>query len=470
MTLVIKYMRKAEIIQIIIKRRRFMKKFISLMLVICMVIVTPCIACATDSQEKEEPYILTWLKQIWAEKRAREKEAYDSYTDKMNWYGYNKLYDNESAESTETLNPDEVSKMVAGVLYCETDKNYAYSSYMGDVSVNESWLEFATHIPIYSAQDIVMGEKVSKLQIAKMLVQGIEIVYRKDVEITDKLDEKYRKDYDEKELELIDKAISLGILENSKNDLEKTNLVKGELNKMLIIVSEKYSMVYYNNRHASRPHAELVVDKDKLPKNASIYPYVVDNAPKEIYEIEMPKMLTSISKLPKEEYNIYRKGYFYTDVIISDYFNIVLNVDYRTINADQLIKDLSTLMGYDLEQVVSGKKIYREAVEKYVAYVKENEIVLSGKARPLLPIVYSDEALHFVRCKIEFKVVNSKTNKDLILWDKGITYNSNEISVYTDVATTLSSFSRSFKIYNGMSCMKYIVKDDNNSVTVKQSN
>ena len=442
-----------------------MKKFISFLLVIYMILALSCTAYATDTKAEPEPYVLTWLKQIWAEIRANQKEAYSYSTDKMNWYGYNRLYDNKSANYTESVNSDEIVKMVTGVLYNSVNPNFAKNSLFTEdkdkLSTNEAWVEFAKGVSLIKSEDGINEGKITKLQTAKMLVRGIENLYATKIEITKSLNANDRKDYGEKELELIDKAISIGILEDSKSDLEKANLVKGELNKMLITIAEKYATVYYKNGRFAGINGLLVTDKDKLPKNANIYPYIVDTIPKEIYEIETPMMSPKNSNSPKEVYDIYNDVYYSSDKTVSNYFNILLNVDYRTIDTYTFIDKLQQFVAYDLDGFEEDKNI----IDKYISYVKENEIVLSGKVTPLFPIVYSDKGpLFYLRCKIEFKVVNSKTNKDLILWDNGVTYNSNDISVYSDVLITPSMY-KSFRILNKVSCMTHVVKDDNKSVT-----
>lgn len=396
---------------------------------------------------------------------------YSYYTDKMVWYGYDKLYDNEEAKSTETVLSDEIAKMVSGVLYNKTNKDSAKNNIFTEdkdkLSVNEAWIEFAKSIPISEAGNITLGKKASKLQVAKMIIQGIERVYLKQIEITEPLNEKYRKNFSQDELDVIDKAISLGILKNSLSDVKKEGMIKGELNKMLIIASEKYSMVYYKNINVSDTVASLVTAKDKLPKNSDIYPYVIDSIPTEIYEIEMPEMQSSISVNPKETYYIYHEKYDDTERNLVNYFNTILNVDYRTIDGDTLIEKINPYVAYNINSKVGDNYQYKETIEKYVEYVKENNIVLSGKVTPQLPIVYSNGMIHYVRCKIDFEVVESKTNQNLLLWDKGVTYNKNKVSVYTDIAVSPTQYSKAFRLFNEIGTMQCIVKDSENAITVK---
>lgn len=398
-------------------------------------------------------------------------KKYAYYTERMEWYGYDKLYDNEEATSTDSVMSDEIAKMVAAVLYNETDTSFAESKLSGveeeSLSINESWLEFAKSIPLVYAKDITFGTKMSKLQVAELIVDGIEKVYRKDIEVTEQLKEKYRKKYTEDELEIIDKGISIGILENSKSDINKKVKIKGELNKMLIIASEKYSMVYYNNTYSLKNNATVVTDKEQLPSNADKYPYVIDSISKEIYEIEMPEMLSEISESPKTVYDTYHDEYYYTEKNIAGYFDAILNVDYNTITKEDFEEKIKTYVVYRLDEVFIDSQPYLEDIEEYVNYVKENHIVLKGKATPLLPIIYSNGSLHFLRCKIEFEVVNSDTNKNLLFWDTDTTYNSNTISVYADITVSPTLVSKAFKIYNGVRTMEFVALDLNNSVVVE---
>lgn len=396
---------------------------------------------------------------------------YSYYTNKMNWYGYNLLYDNESAKTTEKVKSEEIAKMVVGVLYNETDTEFAnrkwYRVEEKNMSTNEIWMGFAASIPLDSVKDIDINGSVSRLQVATLIIQGIEVVYGKNIEITEPLKEKYRKDFTEAELEVIDKAISIGILENKTKDINKKDLLKGELNKMLIIASEKYSMVYYNNVYSKSNKANVVTDKDKMPANADIYPYVIDSIPNEVYEIEMPEMLSEISVAPKEVYDIYHDVYYSTDKNIREYLDALLNIDYNSISAESFKEQISSCVVYNLDTTISGNEPYLDAINEYVNYVKDNKIVLKGSATPLLPIIYSNGMLHYVRCKIDLEVVSSETNKNLLFWDDGITYNGDTISVYVDIAVSPTIYSKVFRIYNGTSIMKYVALDAANSVIVE---
>ena len=75
--------------------------------------------------------------------------------------------------------------------------------------------------------------------------------------------------------------------------------------------------------------------------------------------------------------------------------------------------------------------------------------------------------IHYVRCKIDFEVVESKTNQNLLLWDKGVTYNKNKVSVYTDIAVSPTQYSKAFRLFNEIGTMQCIVKDSENAITVK---
>lgn len=397
------------------------------------------------------------------------KYKYSYYTNRMEWYGYSLLYDNESASSNESVMSDEIAKMVAGVLYNSTDKEYAkdnlFSDGISSLNTNESWLAFAKTIPLTSVKNIVMGEKASKFQVANLIVDGIEMLYDRDIEITEQLKEKYRKNYTEEELLVIDKAISLGILKNTKSDVDKVGMLKGELNKMLITVAEKYAMMHYRSRYWTDNNISLVTDEKLQPTNADKYPYIVDSIPKEIYEIELPEMLSEISLTPKEVYDIYSDVYSKTDSNIIEFFDVVLNVDYKTIDTESFIQALNPYVSYDINSKVSGEYVYRGEIEEYVKYVKENEIVLSGSVTPLLPIIYSNGMVQYARCKIDFKVANSKTNKNLLLWDEDVTYNGNDIQVYSDIIITPPARSKALRVYTGSSLTRNIALDVDNLIT-----
>jgi len=392
---------------------------------------------------------------------------YSSYKEKMEWYELNKLYNNEKATSTQKVYKSEIAKLSLGLILNVNDSEYAAqhlkAQYNKTLTINSAWLEYAGYYDITGINIDEFEERASKVDAAIYLVQAIETFLSKDIQVTETLKESLLDNVDEQDIENINKAISIGLLGNKSSDITDTSLIKGEFNKMLITVLEKYNTVYYKSLYnLNTEEVGIVTEQDKLPNNYEMYPYVLDSIDKEIYEITTDEMMSTISVMPKEVYKVYKDGYSNTDKDITEYFDIILNVDYKTIDKEKFIDTLNEYFVYNLEIQVNGKYLYRDKVEDYVDYVIANKIVLQGKATPMLPIIYSNGLIHYLRTKIELTVVSSNTKENLLLWDKNTTYNGNKIEVYVDVPVSPTYYSRAFRILNSYSLMNYIVKTDGN--------
>lgn len=392
---------------------------------------------------------------------------YSSYKEKMEWYGFDNLYNNEKATSTEKVYKSEIAKLTLGVVLNVTDVDFASkylkNQYEKTYETNFAWLEYANYYDIKGINQDEFEEKASKLDAAIYLVQVVEEFLDKEIEVTEELKKNLVEKVDKADVENINKAISIGILKNSSADITDDTLRKGEFNKMLITVVEKYNTVYFKALYnLNKENISVVLDKEKLPNNYEMYPYVLDNVDKSIYEITTDAMISSISEAPKEVYKTYKEEYFNTNENVTDYFDIILNVDYKTINKEKFINMLNGYVVYNLKTKINDEFVYKGIVEDYVDYVIENKIVLQGKATPLLPIIYSNGLLHFLRTKIEFTIVNSNTKENLLLWDNNTVYNGKSIEVYVDVPVSPTYYSKAFRIYNSYSLMSQIVKNDGN--------
>lgn len=392
---------------------------------------------------------------------------YSSYKEKMEWYELNKLYDNDKANSTEKVYNSEIAKLTLGLVLNVTNEDYMVKymnkQYNKTLPTNEAWLKYASYYDITGINVEDFENKASKVDAAIYLVQAIEAFLKQEIKITETLKEKLIDKVDNEKLENINKAISIGILENNRGDITDKTLIKGEYNKMLITVLEKYNTVYYKSLYnLNTDGANIVTDKEKLPINYTDYPYIIDIIDKEIYELTTDEMTSTISETPKKVYDVYKDEYSNTSNDIIEYFDIILNVNYNNINKEKFIDELNQYCVYNLEVKANGEYLYKNDIEEYVDYVIDNRIILKGKATPLLPIIYSNGLVHFLRTKIEFTIENSNTNENLLLWDRNTTYKGNKIEVYVDVPVSPTYYSKAFRIFNAYSLMKYIVKTDGN--------
>lgn len=375
---------------------------------------------------------------------------YKKYTDKMNEYGYSTLYNNDKASAVQSVTNEELLKVAIGAIKNKTDISKLYYTSTSDMSENNKWLKYAESIGV--AQNINssnLNNKATKIDSIIYVVNLVERLLRVEIEQANlKMKESKLSEFTEDEQRIIAKAVTLGLIKNSNSGLSNNPIIKGELNKLVITIVEKYATVYYktigpdNNGNIVKQDVNLVTTNKDKPKNYKEYPYIVDNIEKEIYELDYNILTKAKFKTPKEVYKTMGYLYSQTDEMLTKYFNAILNVDYNTITNESFLNSIKNQVVYALD---------KQDVEEYVNYVKENKIKLEGSATPLLPIMYNNGEQYVIRTKVEFKVISSNTTKNLLYGDNSVEYNSKEIVMYVDVPTGMTLNSKSLRVY--ISCL-----------------
>lgn len=320
---------------------------------------------------------------------------YDKYEDKMIQYGLNDLYNNNEASTRQKVTNSEMVKVVvgsilgtkdvSGLVYMENSKSYE----------NEEFVKYAESVGIIEKGSITKSNESDKARYG----QTTETVYNA--------------------IKVILKSDDIDIKDNGKS-----NIKKGQLNKLVIETVEKYNTLY----KGSIKGANLVTDEDKLPKNYKDYPYIIDSIPTEVYEMELQCLSEERFMNPKKEYEKRGEVYSQIDNYLTKYYNQILNVDYETINEQEFFNNIKDIVYY---------KYTDDSMHEYIEYVKENKIKLKGKITPYLPIIYYDGEVNRVRAKIEFEVLSSNTDKNLLLPDifngDNIKYEGKKFEFYIDI-------------------------------------
>ena len=373
---------------------------------------------------------------------------YNQYKEKMDMYNLSELYNNQKADSLQKVENLEMIKVIIGSVMNTKDINTIYYT---DTNNNEldKWYEYSVK---YGLNTRVQNnnEIATKSDAAIILVNAIEILLGEEIEQTNLgIPKNKLAMFTEDEKTSISKAVNLGLIENKGSEISTKSLLKGELNKMIINVVEKYSTIYYGSIKEDYK-ANLVTDKSKLPSNYKEYPYIVDNIDKEIYELDFTIQTQRTAQTPKVAYTIMGDLYMQIDELITRYFDNILNIDYTKITENNFLNSIKNDVVYAIE---------KEDVQDYVKYVKDNKIKLQGKATPLLPIMYNNGEQYVVRTKIEFTILNSNTTNNILFGDEksNVNYNGKEFILYVDVPMGMTANAYSLRIHT--SCMaKYLAK------------
>jgi hypothetical protein len=161
------------------------------------------------------------------------------------------------------------------------------------------------------------------------------------------------------------------------------------------------------------PWGRLIRTTD-LPTNAADYPYILADVPNEIYEMKYPhshpdvtqratsaELYANWPEFKKENVTIWMER-------LRTFGTLWLNVDYRTID------DSWAIQLAEMESDGNTGKL--KAAQEYVAWVKENEIVIKGFLDPEPSMIYLDGLRGYnVRSKFRIKFDHFKEHKNLIL-------------------------------------------------------
>lgn len=351
-------------------------------------------------------------------------KPYLKYEEKMKVYGFDKLYDNQTAKTSESVTKAEALKLAIAAVFNTSDIT-GFAAEHNEYE-NAIWVEYAKAMKV-TTEDININNYNNKVNYIDAIAyfENCKKIFLKNEKIDD-LSTKFKdlSRYTVEEQAVIKDMVSNGIIVEVSNKLNgKRNIFKGQLNEIVVNFVENYNTITMFGD-------KLNINPEKMPANAAEYPYTLANVDKSVYEYPFIKK-DSTRNNPKNFYSEKKEYYTHIKERVEDYYNILLNIDYRTISADKL------------EELMQPYLIFipsEDVLKFYVDHVKANEIITTGKAEFQEPIMYFDGISYRARLKIEFEIKNSKTNKNIIYLDMLDGYNTiyekKNYDFFADVATT----------------------------------
>lgn len=199
---------------------------------------------------------------------------------------------------------------------------------------------------------------------------------------------------------------------------ELSNLTGGslqwDLNAMtvnLVTTSKKETKFDYSNR---------LIRKANLPKNAKDFPYILEDIPNNMYEMSFPSsnskkkqtstQLWQMGKTSSLDINIDQVNVNQWTKSITSFYDLMLNVDYRTINNQWANEVLPLLSGNYSEEYM------RWVIRDYVSWVKKNKIIIRGYATPEPSMLYSsgNNNLVYIRTSFSYEIISAKSSEYII--------------------------------------------------------
>lgn len=194
-----------------------------------------------------------------------------------------------------------------------------------------------------------------------------------------------------------------------------------------IDISRLYNHWYYDKVSQSL-NINLESDPSNMPSNYKDYPYIVKGIPKEAYE--KPILKSGVKTYTAKDCYIYNYGSEMGSIVnrTDRYFKALVNVDYQNTNFDNYKQNLLNYSYFSHE----------DEVDEYIQYVKDNQIVIKGTATTIPGSMRIVTPLSYIRVILDFEIVNSNTDKDLLFQDLGhnIRYEGRHFYFVVDVQMT----------------------------------
>lgn len=385
-------------------------------------------------------------------------KPYKKYEETMKTYGFDKMYNNESTKTGESITKSEAIKMILSASF----NMYDISGFAGTPKENYDnaiWVEYAKYRGIIGDADITKDnadDKATYIEVIRYLANAKVKLVGKELNSAINLKVKDFDKYKTDEQTAIEDMIANEIITiNTKKIKGNKHIFKGQMNEIVSNFVLKYNTITVNGEKVN-------INEDKMPQNKDEYPYTLSSVDKSVYEKEFYVDDENNFKNPKELYTTKKEYYSQIQEIAEGYYNTILNIDYNTINYDDLKENV-------LQYVLYGT----EGLEEYVNYVKEHKIIIEGKSTVMFPTIYFDGLQYVVRMKLEFNIKSSDTKYNLLYMDPinsddtKVKYDNNTYTIYIDTKMG-NAIGGSNALYNDNMTIVDLLLDGQKDVMVRE--
>ncbi len=337
-------------------------------------------------------------------------KQYSQYSDKMNIYGFGQLYDNEKTTEYQRVTKSEAIKLIVSATI--NMSNIDKLVYIENLDYeNQEWVEYAIENEIISNNEINKdnyNDKATLMDCLKYMYNSkVKILnLNTDIEANPKFSD-FDKYSNEDKIIIRDMVWNKIIEDKSENLNADKKVSKGELNKLIVLYSEKYNTITENDE-------KIVINDEKLPKNYLDYAYCVSNVNKQTYETRYLYSDVTKFKKPSEIYSEFKENFYSLGVRVQEYMLTILNIDYNTIKIDDFKRALNDSLLYPVPD---------KTIEEYINYVKSNHIIVKGQCKVVYPAFYFDGNNYRIRCTVSYSIENAD-NKNNIFFGDSLKYNN----------------------------------------------
>ena len=333
-------------------------------------------------------------------------KPYIGFEETMKTYGFDKVYNNESAKTGESITKSEAIKMILACMFNNSDiSGFAKEPEGDDNYENAIWVEYAKFRGIISDSDINKDnakDKATYIEVIRYLANAKTKILEKELDSAPSMTVKDLDNSKSDEQVAIEDMIANEIITiNTKKINGNKHIFKGQMNELISNFAIKYNTITVNGEKVN-------INEDKMPSNKDQYPYTLASVDKSVYEKEFYIDDENNFKSPKELYTVKKEYYTQIQEIAEGYYDTILNVDYNTINYEEFSEKLREFAIYGIDE---------NYINDYIKYVKENNIILTGKSTVIFPVIYFDGVQYVVRMNLQCEIISSKTDNNLLYLD-----------------------------------------------------
>lgn len=352
------------------------------------------------------------------------------YEEKIKNYGIEKLYNNGTSNKSEYVTKSEALKLIIGTLLnVDNVDNYMLGNSVSDNYENAKWVEYAKLSNVISDDYITAqneNERISYIDIVKIASNAKNTLLLKNKNEDNSIIIENKDTLTQEEQAALVDLIKDGVIDSkfyAKN--YNKDVKKQKFNEFICNLFEKYSGVI--------PEGENVINDNKdKPSNYNEYPYILESVEKETYEKSRFVFSDEDILSPIDSFYKIKNLYPVIKEKVESYYNVILNVNYENITKENFNSS---------KQNFSIPLNYSDS--NYVDYVIQNEIKIEGNAKVQMPIIYYDGMRYRVRVKLDFEILNSKTNKDILYMDINNSkedYQKQKYIMYVDVPLLVEEY------------------------------
>ena len=332
-------------------------------------------------------------------------KSYVKYEEDMQKYGFNNMYDNKTASTYEKVTRSELVKIIVSSLLNKYSIDDIWKIENSEYD-NQVWVDYAEQKGLIDKGAITkdnQNDKAKYIDAITILSKYKQLLLMKDLDVDSTPEFKDLNKYSNEQQTIIKDMIWNKIIENSSSKLNgNRNIVKGELNELIIKYVEHYNTITISQDD------KLNINDEKLPYNYENYTYTLANVNKKVYEAKLDYKDVSKSILPRDMFIKYKDNIQEWIKIINLYYNNILNINYNTIDKENFKKSINLYVYNNYSE---------NAINNYYNFVKENEIIIKGSASAQMPIIYYDGENIRIRYKLVYNILSSKVKENLLFGD-----------------------------------------------------